>query len=82
MAMTWVKVVRSDGAGDGDDLYMDGNFADKAGKIGISLRTETGEHNFVTVDAEFKPQWQKRQIVDKPPGNARDNPVIVRLEPV
>lgn len=82
MAMTWVKVVRSDGAGDGDDLYMDGNFADKAGKVGRPLRTETGEHNFVTVDAELKPKWQKRQTVDKPPGNAMDNPVIVTLEPV
>jgi hypothetical protein len=34
------------------------------------------------VDAELKPEWHRRQVVDRPPGNAMDDPVIVTLEPV
>lgn len=82
MAMTWLKVVRADGTGGDDDFYMDGNFIDKAGKIGRPLRAETGDHIFETVDAQFKPLWRKQQIVDRPQGNSIDQPVIVTLEQV
>jgi hypothetical protein len=81
MAMTWVKVVRSDDGGVGDDLYMDGNYVDKAGKIGTPLRTQTGEHTFETVDGNSKPLWSKIETVDKPHDNAKTHPVVVTLEP-
>ncbi|HXJ02591.1 MAG TPA: hypothetical protein VNH44_15320 [Micropepsaceae bacterium] len=82
MAMTWLKVVRSDGGGEDDDFYMDGDFIDKAGTIGKPLRAETGDHIFEIVDAQFKPLWRKQQVVDRPQGNSSVTPVTVTLEQV
>ena len=51
MALCWVKVVRSDGGGISDSVYVDGNYADIAGAIGTPFRTETGQNTFETLDA-------------------------------
>jgi hypothetical protein len=82
MAMTWINVVRSDGEGDGDEFFMDGMFAERAGRIGNPLRTETGKHTFEVVDAGFNALFRATQTVDKPQGNSKSNPVLVTLDPV
>jgi len=82
MAMTWINVVRSDGDGDGDEFFMDGMFAERAGRLGKPLRTETGMHSFEVIDAAFNTLFRKDQIVDKPEGNSKKDPVIVTLDPV
>jgi hypothetical protein len=81
MALTWVKVVRSDSGGTGQNVYVDGNYVDAAGVVGTPLRTSTGQNTFETVDADLEPMWAKTIVIDKPASNARSNPVIVTLEP-
>ena len=81
MALCWVKVVRSDGGGISDAVYVDGNYADIAGAIGPPFRTETGQHTFETLDPGLAVTWQKTLAIKKPPGNEGANPVPVTLDP-
>jgi len=81
MALCWVKVLRSDGGGISDAVYVDGNYADIAGAIGTPFRTETGQNTFETLDANQLVTWQKTLVIKKPPGNAGANPVVVTLDP-
>jgi hypothetical protein len=80
MATCWVKVVRSDGGGVGDDVFVNANFVDAAGIVGTAFRTETGQDTFETLDANGQPNWRKVQTVDRLPGNRKSNPVLVTLE--
>ncbi len=81
MAIAWVKVVRSDGLGAGDEVYVDGNYVDAAGVLATPFRTATGQSTFETADGDWNITWQKTIVVDKPPGNAKGNPVLVTLDP-
>jgi hypothetical protein len=81
VAEAWVRVVRSDGGGVGDKVFIDGNYVDAAGVVGTPFVTETGQHTFETIDAAEQPTWQKTQTVGQPPGNSQNHPVIVTLEP-
>jgi hypothetical protein len=81
MADAWVRVVRSDGGGGGDGVFVDGNYVDAAGVIGTSFVTDTGQHTFETIDAAERPTWHKTQSIGQPPGNSRNRPVVVILEP-
>jgi hypothetical protein len=81
MALAWVKVVRSDGGGAGDDVYVDGNYVDAAGVLGTPFRTQTGQNTFETADPAWTITWQKTIVVDKPAGNAKADPVLVTLDP-
>ena len=81
MADCWVRVVRRGGGGIGENVYVDGNYVDPSGAIGTPFVTDTGKHTFETVDADERPTWQKTQTVGQPPGNSRDHPVVVILEP-
>jgi len=82
MAMTWVSVVRSDGGGVGDEFFIDGNFAERGGRLGTPFHTNSGQHTFQVVDAKFTPLFEKTQVVLKTENNSDDNPIIVTLEPV
>jgi hypothetical protein len=82
MALSWVKVVRRDGSGVGDPVYIDGNYVDAAGFIGTPLKTDTGAHRFETLAAGYKPNWRKDQTVENLPGNSEQNPQDVTLDPV
>jgi len=81
MADCWVRVVRRDGGGIGENVYVDSNYVDPAGVIGTPFVTDTGQHTFETIDAAQRPTWHRTQTVECPPGNSRDHPVIVILEP-
>ena len=82
MALSWVKVVRSDSAGVGEPVYVNGNYVDIAGAIGTPFRTETGQDTFETLGPGLVVTWRKTQIIDKPPENAGGNAVPVILDPV
>ena len=82
MALSWVNVVRSDGGGVGDAVYVDGNYVDAAGSIDTPFKTDTGQHTFETVGPGQKPNWRQVQTIDQPRGNGQDNPVPVTLESV
>jgi len=82
MPLSWVKVVRSDGGGSGDNVYVDANYVDVAGFIGQPLATDSGQHTFETLDANDRPAWRKKTTIDPPPDNSQSNPVLVTLAPV
>lgn len=82
MAVTWVNVVRSDGGGEGDEFFIDGNFAESGGRLGKTFRTDSGKHTFQVVNDEFKPLFEKTHVVRKTDSNSKDNPIVVNLEPV
>jgi hypothetical protein len=82
MPRSWVKVVRSDGGGTGDDIFIDANYVDVAGFVGQPLATDSGQLTFETLDADGKPAWRKVATIDPPPGNSQDDPVPVTLMPV
>jgi hypothetical protein len=81
MALCWVKVVRSDGGGISDSVYVDGNYVDIAGAIGTPFRTETGLNTFETLDSNEIVTWQKTVVIKKLPDNEGANPVLVTLDP-
>jgi hypothetical protein len=84
MAQCWVKVVRSDGGGAGDEVYIDGNIGlgEAAGEVGAPFVTDTGQHSFETLDSNLDTTWVRDDFtVIRRPGNGPDNPVIVTLEP-
>ena len=78
----WVKVVRNDGGGAGDSVYVNTNYFDIAGFIGTAFVTETGKDIFETLDSNGFPIWRKELVVTEPAGNTKDNPVSVTLEPI
>lgn len=81
MALCWVKVLRSDGGGIGDRVYVDGNYVDIAGAVGTPFRTETGLNTFETLGADSAVTWQKTQVIARPSDNSGANPVPVTLSP-
>ena len=81
MADCWVRVVRSDGGGVGERVFIDGNYVDVAGFIGTPFITDTGQHTFETIDAAEQPTCQSTQTIDRPPGNDAQHPVAVILTP-
>ena len=81
MALCWVKVLRSDGGGISDPVYVDGNYVDIAGAIGTPFRTETGLNTFETLDPNQIVTWQKTLVIKKPPGNEGGDSVLVTLDP-
>jgi hypothetical protein len=81
MADCWVRVVRSDGGGAGDEIFVDGNYVDAAGVIGRPFVTDTGQHTFETLDAAEQPTWRKTKIIRRPAGNSEQHPVPVVLAP-
>jgi hypothetical protein len=80
MADAWVRVVRSDGGGIGDAVFVDGNSVDPAGAIDTPFVVDTGQHTFETVDAGVT--WQTTQTIDPPPGDSQNSPAVVVLAPV
>ena len=82
MPRSWVKVVRSDGGGTGDNVYVDTDYVDVGGFVGQALATDSGQHTFETLGADDKPAWRKVATIDPPPGNSQDDPVLVTLTPV
>ncbi|HEX7008072.1 MAG TPA: hypothetical protein VF274_13100 [Alphaproteobacteria bacterium] len=85
MALCWVKVVRADGDGFGDEVFIDGNIGpdEAAGLVGIAFVTETGQHDFETLDSNLDTTWFADDVtVVKRPGNGEDNPYLVTLIPV
>jgi hypothetical protein len=81
VADSWVRVVRSDGQGIGDQVFIDGDYEDVAGLINTAFETDTGQHTFETVDAAERPIWQATQVIGRPAGNSEQQPVIVVLTP-
>ena len=81
MADCWVRVVRSDGGGVGERVFIEGNYVEHSGVIGTPFVTDTGQHTFETIDADERPTWQRTQIIDRPPGNSAQHPVAVILAP-
>lgn len=79
---SWVIVLRSDGSGKGEDVYVSGNYVDAAGVIGTAFKTETGQCTFETLDDSGEPDWCKVQVIDCPPGNSGSDPVKVTLDKV
>jgi len=83
MARSWVVVERSDGDGIGDNVYVNGNYADVAGFIGTPFMTETGNNIFETLSFDNEITWRKWQLIGFPaPGNTEENPAIVLMHPV
>jgi hypothetical protein len=82
VALCWVRVVRSDDGGVGDDVYVNSNYIDPAGFVGTAFKTETGRDTFETLGIDGFPNWRKDQVIDQPPDNSEANPVSVTLDPV
>jgi hypothetical protein len=86
MALCWVRIVRSDGGGTGDKVYVNANYVDFAGTIAVPFKTETGQSTFETLLAEpppVKPNWRKTATVEQPPpGDTEHDAVEIRLDPV
>lgn len=81
MADCWVRVGRSDGGGVGDNVYVDGNYVDPAGVVGMPFLTDTGQHTFETIDPAGQPIWHNTQTIYQPLGNSERHPVPVTLAP-
>ena len=81
MADCWVRVMRSDGGGVGEPVFIDGNYVDPAGVIRTPFVTDTGQHTFETIETAERPTWQRTQTIDRPPGNSARHPVAVILAP-
>jgi hypothetical protein len=86
MASCWVKIVRSDGGGAGDKVYVNANYLDSAGTIAKPFKTETGQSTFETLAAPpppVRPSWRKTITLElPPPGDSAENAVEVQLDPV
>jgi len=82
MAETWVRAVRSDGGGIGENLYLDGNYVDVAALVGTAFVTETGQHTFETVDQNLSPTWRAVATVDATENNSQEHPDRVVLRRV
>jgi hypothetical protein len=85
MADCWVMVVRDGGGGLGDEVFIDGNIGpdEAAGLVGAPFITETGQHDFETLDADLETTWFADDVnVVRRPDNSKDNPVVVTLEPI
>jgi hypothetical protein len=80
MALCWVKVVRSDGTGVDEDVFVNANYVDAAGFVGTAFRTETGQNTFETLDATPAPDWRATIVIERPRGNSKRRPVLVTLE--
>ncbi len=81
MALTWVKVVRPDGAsGNSDDVYVNGQYVDAAGEIGAPFQVQSGDKTFETLDASGAPDWRKTTLVVG--AFTKDQAQLVTLEPV
>jgi hypothetical protein len=78
--MSWVKVVRRDAEGIGNDVFIDVQLVDPAGVVGTPFQTDTGDHTFQTLGPGNIPDWQTLQTIDKPPGNSKQRPVAVILD--
>jgi len=81
MVNCWVKVVRSDGNGTGDDVFVNGNYVDPAGAIGTAFLVATGGNIFETLAADQSVDWAMTQTITRPPDNSRRKPVPVTLQP-
>jgi hypothetical protein len=79
MAQSWVKVVRDDGGGLGDAIFIDENYGDAGGFVGTAFETDTGKHTFETLDAGGLPAWSADQVIGRPAGNSEQHPVVVTL---
>jgi hypothetical protein len=78
MALTWVKVVRPAGAsGDSDDVYVNGQYVDAAGEIGVPFQVESGQNRFDTLGATGAPDWSKTANVQNP--TSQQQPQLVVL---
>jgi hypothetical protein len=78
-------VVRSDGGGLGDEVFIDGNIGpdEAAGLVGAAFIAETGQHDFETLDANLDTTWFADDVtVVRRPDNSQANPVVVTLEPI
>lgn len=58
-----VKVERRDGWGAGGDVFVNGNYVDAAGKVGIAFRVESGRNTFETMAGGIV-AWQRTQSID------------------
>ncbi len=82
MVNCWVKAVRSDAGGTGEDVYVNGNYTAPAGVVGTSFLVETGGNIFETLAADLNVDWAVTETITRPQGNSRRNPVLVTLQPL
>ena len=62
--MASVTVMRADGRGIGDDVYIDARYDQAAGAIGEVINVATGQRTFETVDENDNPTWSATQTID------------------
>jgi hypothetical protein len=79
MALSWVNVVRSDGLGVGDDVYVNGNYVQAAGKIDTPFQVQTGTSTFEADGPNNNSTWYLRQTIFGPANNSQTNPERVTL---
>ena len=83
MPLAWVRVVRADGGGLGEDVFVDGNYVDPIGVVSMPFRTATGQNTFETLDLSRKPNWRKIQTIELvDANNKKKDAVLVMLERV
>ena len=76
----WVRVLRQDGGGIGENFYVEGNYQQPAGTIGIVASSETGFITFETLDANGDPDWRAAVDIVETPGNDQNHPATVTLQ--
>jgi hypothetical protein len=79
--MAWIKVVRGDGRGNGNKVYVGGNRVQSFCTIGQTIQSPTGTYTFVTLDQNDDPDWKRTANLVTPPGDDQDDPIIVILQP-
>jgi hypothetical protein len=60
-----VTVVRSDGSGTGDNVYIDARYVQAASKIGQPMNVAAGKRTFETVDENDDPTWSATETISE-----------------
>lgn len=62
--MVPVRVVRADGGGNGESVYIDRYYGQSAGLIGQVINVAAGLRTFETLDATGNPNWSATQSIN------------------
>ena len=62
--MASVTVVRADGGGIGDSVYIDGLYQQPAGRVGGAIDVALGQRTFETLGADGNPNWGDTELID------------------
>ena len=62
--MASVTVVRADGGGVGDSVFIDGRYQQSAGRVGEAIDIAAGQRTFETLGADGNPNWGNTEVIN------------------